>query len=82
MTEKENNIEQAKLWGLFFIFIGVLVVVVPKKMAEKDAKKEAAEYCLKEFPPYKYKYMGDDSMEKLGEMLLEGCLNEKGYYRK
>ena len=50
------------------------------KRLENDAKKEAAEYCLKEFPPYKY--MGDDSMEKLGEMLLEGCLNEKGYYRK
>ena len=80
MTEKENNIEKAKVWGLFFILIGVLAVVVPKKMAENDAKKEAAEYCLKEFPPYKF--MENDSMEKLGERLLERCLNEKGYYRK
>ena len=50
MTEKENNIEQAKLWGLFFVLIGVLAVVVPKKMNPNNPDKQVVEYCKELFP--------------------------------
>ena len=40
MTEKENNIEQAKLWGLFFILFGVLAVVVQRRWQKMRRKKK------------------------------------------
>ena len=77
MTDQKNNIEQAKIWGLFFVLIGILAVVVPKKMAKNDPKKEAYEYCVKQFP--KRRLHGDRFSMNLGELAREKCMELKGY---
>tara|TARA_B100000965_G_C19103541_1_gene545933 strand:+ start:204 stop:500 length:297 start_codon:yes stop_codon:yes gene_type:complete len=63
--------------GLIFHYIWCSSCGSSKEDGSTEAKKEAAEYCTRKFPSYKF--MESDSFMKLGERALESCLNEKEF---